>query len=1130
MSGDDPTSNQDGSGIELSRRTFTKATGAAVGAGLLGASAGTAAADDPAMAPKFANPRVQELRKVWERGYRGNPNRTLGINDSGIDARHPDLGPWNGVRGIVDGDELKLVDEDQRNITSYDVALMDAVSNPDAFPATAQATPGTFATGQEVTIVEFSTNPGGDRFLNAEMDWSPSQQNANDLEFRLDERVGDGEWETVSRAATASVPERILGAKLAPATTYRFVAETYVNTVSSATVYVDASNSPNSSASGTPSEDLGFYTLDGSEGLISGSPLAVGSAADKTVGWIDAGARYGDLAKPRDPNGHGSHVASIAAGTGRASEIAREVEGEEFDSPKQVTLGGSELAVVEVEDGEAGVYASAYGDNLEIEIVGVAGVAASSTITSDASTNDNNVASTPAEPGESYIVRVQAASTPSGASAGGESVSLGQGFNTVGRIDSYSIGTFVDPASASNSGDREVYADTDDDGAVEDDQVALHSGVAPNTSLVGLQGLSGPVPILADHAETFTDEFNMRAVNMSWGPVGGVPLGIAGGNLDTSGIVSDIGTMAEGGLLTVAAAGNAATPANGNGYPAVADEAVSVVATGPKDGIAAYSSGGLGALDEDENATYMKPDVTAPGGTLTDLATAAKADTNPENFDKETEPQDYTGKAGTSMASPYTCGVAGLVADAMEDAGLIDEPAESGIHDVFRLKQVLLATASETAFTAAPYHRAKAPSYQFGGRDPFEGYGRVNPDAAVDAATRNWVAENDSGTEPAAAAPGEEVDLGFSAGHVVGLDVPEDARAAAGYVDVTRGEVTFDLTVGGIEGADAGMAAGGHQVDFFVYDLEQPGPHGEPNVLAKGQSVAGGKVQLTVYTDGRSLSPQEQPRSSVASIEVGGGETRRLAVVGKLVNVPGLVNGFEARTDVRFDGSFVAEQLPAFSASGIRSDSGDRFTPGATNRVKVQLDSMEVEQGEILEKVPKEWDLLEGFGDYESDDQIVDSTDTHNIVSFGTVQKSDLPVTRNYAANAPSSTGSYTFGPARVAIADADVDDDGADEFRSEEATFGGSDPRNIVVGGAPSSGGSSTSGDDTLTGGDDTLSGGDDTLTGGSDDSSGSDGSTDDSSGSDGSTDDSSDGSTGTVGDTIDGTTDTVDDTTGSL
>ncbi|WP_276257856.1 S8 family serine peptidase [Haloglomus litoreum] len=1120
MSGDDSSETN---GIELSRRTFTKAAGAAAGAGLLGASAGTAAADDPAMAAKFANPRVQELRKVWKRGYRGNPNRTLGINDSGIDARHPDLGPWNGVRGIVEGDELKLVDQSEREgMTIYDIALSAAVSNPDAFPATAQATPGTFATGQEVTIVEFSTNPGESRFLNAELDWSPSQQNANDLEFRLDKRVGNGEWETVSRTATGSVPERILGAKLAPSTTYRFVAELYVNTISDATVYVDSSNSPNTSESGNPSEDLGFYIPEGPDGELTQaeSPFDFGGPADKTVGWIDAGARYGSLAKPRDPNGHGSHVASIAAGTGRASEIAREVESGPDSGTTTVTMGGSELAVVEVEQGEAGVYASAYGDNLEIEIVGVAGVAASSTITSDASTNDNNVASTPAKPGESYIVRVQAASTPSGASAQGESVSLGQGFNTVGRIDSYSIGTFTDPESASNSGDRDIYADTDDDGQVEDDQVALHSGVAPNTSLVGLQGLSGPVPILADHADdVFTSRFNMRAVNMSWGPVGGVPLGVAGGTLDTSGIVSDIGTMAEKGLLTVAAAGNAATPANGNGYPAVADEAVSVVATGPKDGIAAYSSGGIGALDEDENTTYMKPDVTAPGGTLTDLATAAKADTNPENFDTDTEPQGYTGKAGTSMASPFTCGVAGLVADAMEDAGLIEEPAESGINDVFRLKQVLLATASETAFTAAPYHRAKAPTYQFGDRDPFEGYGRVNPDAAVDAATRNWVAEG-GGTEPVDAAPGEDVDLGFSAGHAVGLDVPEDARAAAGYVDVTRGEVTFDMTVGSITGTDAGMAAGGHQVDFFVYDLEQPGPHGEPNILAKGQSVSGSQVQLTVYTDGRSLSPQEQPQSSVASIDLGKDQTRRLAVVGKLVNVPGLVNGFDARTDVRFDGSFIAEQLPAFTAEGIRSDSGDRFTPGATNRVNIQLDSMEVEQGEIIEKVPKEWDLLEGFGDYESDAQIVDSTDTHNLVSFGTVQKSELPVTRNYAANAPSSSGSYTFGPARVAIADADVDDDGTDEYRSEETTFGGSDPRNIVVGGAPSSGSGSTSGDDPLSGGDDTLSGDDDPLPDGSDGSS-------DTTSDDG---DSTDDSTDPIGDAVDDTTGTVDDTTGTV
>ena len=109
---------------------------------------------------------------------------------------------------------------------------------------------------------------------------------------------------------------------------------------------------------------------------------------------------------------------------------------------------------------------------------------------------------------------------------------------------------------------------------------------------------------------------------MSLGAVGGIPFGILGGVLDsTSGEVADI---TDGGIVTVAAAGNAVTPANGNSSPAAVEEAISVVATGPRDGISAYSSGGLAGVNE-EGQPHAKPDVTAPGGHVNQLDWAAKA-------------------------------------------------------------------------------------------------------------------------------------------------------------------------------------------------------------------------------------------------------------------------------------------------------------------------------------------------------------------------------------------------------------------------------------------------------------------------------------------------------------------------
>ena len=93
----------------LSRRTFVRTTGLLAGLGVVGVGPGAAASglDDA-----FRNWRAWEASKVWERGYRGRPDRTVALTDSGIEARHPDVGPWNGVRVEIDDDGPRLVGGD----------------------------------------------------------------------------------------------------------------------------------------------------------------------------------------------------------------------------------------------------------------------------------------------------------------------------------------------------------------------------------------------------------------------------------------------------------------------------------------------------------------------------------------------------------------------------------------------------------------------------------------------------------------------------------------------------------------------------------------------------------------------------------------------------------------------------------------------------------------------------------------------------------------------------------------------------------------------------------------------------------------------------------------------------------
>ncbi|MWG32948.1 S8 family serine peptidase [Halomarina oriensis] len=795
--------DEDSSQTELTRRTFVRTTGLLAGAGVLGAGASGRGAATTALDDDFLNFRAQEAQKVWDRGYRGRTDRTIALTDSGLEARHPDLGPWNGIQALVENGEVTLRRPDE----------------------------GTAADESEV-------------FADVE---------------------------------------------------------------------------------GTPTADT-----------------------PKTVGWYDPGTRYGDYDRPRDPNGHGTHCTSIMGGSGRASAVDESTVQQERPRTALAAVVGNVLGYeVEAEAG-TGVFASAYGEAIELRIEGPDGETLDSTaIDSDASTTDNVVVEAPAEQTGTYTVYAQAAGN----------TALSAAF-----LERIAVGAFLDPDST--AADRTGEAS------------GLHTGVAPDHSLVCLQGLSTPTNDLGANAEEFARIFNMRAVNMSWGYVGGLPLGAAGGTLGD--IPASIKEIAQAGVLTCAAAGNAATPANGNGAPGIADECLSVVATGPLDGISAYSSGGIGGLDEDADFrspepddAYMKPDVTAPGGYVTDSIIAALTG-QPDTPESEQPPiREYTRKAGTSMAAPFTTGVAGLVAQAMEEDApsslSLPAPADAGLEDVYRLKQAILATASETVFTAAPYHRVKAPTYDFGGRDPYEGFGRVNPSAAVDATTREL-----SGTS-------EET---------VGLNLPEDERAVAGYVQAGPGTVTAEVSFAGYSGGEKGQAVENPHVDLFVYDAETPAQFGEPNILGRAQGLDGN-----------------------ATVEVSLGresETKTLYVVAKLVNVPGAVNG----TDVQARLDLTTSVEDGFFVDGTREDDGSVFTGGQTNQVDITVDPSE--KCRTRDVVPSEWTVLAEQSD---DVKRVEEADGVQYVYFRKKAKADTDTTYSYFVEAPDGltfSGAYTFGPAEV--------------------------------------------------------------------------------------------------------------------
>lgn len=854
-------------GDDIRRRTFVKATGAVTGGGLLGLTPDAvevAKAATTEEVREYRNWRVREASRVWERGYRGRIDRTIGLTDTGIDARHPDVGPWNGVRVKIDrgeGDNGANEGENTEN-GNNDGREFTLVQDHSQLVGRQQIEPHTIGPGTDGTDlspVEVSAGAAtqthdiefpkrADR-VEASLSWSPYDM---DLALYIydseeDEIVASSEGVLANPESLGADIDRPRGSQTDRSGRYKFVVETEANAVAEYTI------------------DALFYRR--RESPVN-DPFNVTNDGDKTIGWYVADGRYGEYFMPRDEHGHGTHVSSIMSGTGQASTI--DVSSSTVEpGPGQVTANNPIVKSVDI-DPDEGVFGSAYGDGVNVVIKGP------DDNVLDRSTKSLTADQTPNDLSEWDVAIAEAPAVHTSGSATYTVEFRPLDESVVARVEKMAFGAF------------ESFDETDGDRT--DGNLTLHSGLAPNAGLVGLQGLSTPTVDCGAFAEEFSENFNLRTVNMSWGYLGGLPFGAAGGIFEFD-VPDAVKKMAEGGILTVAAAGNSATPANGNSAPAVADEAISVVSTGPRDGIVSYSSGGVGGYDEDGEGFYMKPDVTAPGGSVTDHIRAAKAedpDTPEDELDRPA--RDYTDMAGTSMASPFVNGTAGLVAQAMEedapDTIALPEPADTTFEDVMRLKQVILATASETAFTAAPYHRAHAPTYDFGERDPYEGYGRVNADAAVDAVSR-------------------QLKSGTSYNETVGVSVPDDPRAVAGYVTVSEG--TLKVTISSMSNQSA-------HIDLFVYDAANPAQNGEPNIVARAQGITG---------------------APSISVDVQEGT---YYVVAKLVNVPGAVNG----DDVQVEFNLEATYNGAGSSDRNQGQGGDKADQSGGTQTDGQTDETQV--------------------------------------------------------------------------------------------------------------------------------------------------------------------------------------------
>lgn len=822
--------------FSLFRRHFLQGASLITGVGLFGVNTIEGAKSD-GFETKFANRRVREAQNAWAKGFRGQPHRTLGVLADGLDARHPDIGPWNGVRAIPDGNRnLELVHE---NLERVEVSEdLHTFAQARAIPPNA---------GNVCHEYPF-TGPGNVHRMETHLQARP-YGSAKELLLRLETANGDMVAEQTALHDHVGVAGRIK-----PGEEYILAVET--TTDGNVTTFYNLEAQ---------------YLTDHSDGatdpLANVDPDAVTAETPKVLGWYNEEARFysESTAKPRSGHAgkHGTFLGSVMAGSGRASAVDEATVTKA--APQKVLVADKHLVYeVEAEAG-TGVFGSAFGERIQVEIYGPDGEFLAHNHDNNSTLNLTHVISqtlTVHDTGtKTYEVHVHPKRKTHTFSVTSEAPA---------RVEQVCTGAFVDPATT--AGDRTGKTST------------LHAGVAPNAGLVGLSGYLQTRKDLRHLADDFASQFNLRALVIKLGY--DKSLGIAGGTV-SEGSVEAMKALAQAGILPVSRTENIQAGSQADKGPGIADETITVVEAGPWDGIYLFQKNEPVALDEDEADVYRKPDVTAPALDFPPYeANRAAKGGNPLRPEAEQPPiRDYGYWHAfflNAANGPFVAGGAGLVAQALEEEGptgiSLPPPTDSGYAETMRLKQTILATASETPFTAAPWHNRK-PRYDFGGHDPIEGWGRVNVDAAVDAAARNL-------TPPSARANDDEegrppTQTGVT--ETVGLRLPADSRAVAGHVAGKPGLYEARVEFSSYEGEDDSFVEGPPHLDLFVYDAENPAQHGTPNVVAKAPGLTGSaSVQFTAG----------EPEATAS-------EGGTYYVVVKLVNIPGAFNSFDVQ--VRFD-------------------------------------------------------------------------------------------------------------------------------------------------------------------------------------------------------------------------------------
>jgi hypothetical protein len=279
------------------------------------------------------------------------------------------------------------------------------------------------------------------------------------------------------------------------------------------------------------------------------------------------------------------------------------------------------------------------------------------------------------------------------------------------------------------------------------------------------------------------------------------------------------------GVIVALAAGNSAggtsAAERAMADPARAALAITVGASNEKNALTDYSSYGFASPDTQSSEDY-KPDLIAPGGSFYYSCLALPDSGTSDALGADKEPNDYVTTAGTSFSSPFVAGCAALVIQAMEQQGTQWDFRSSSCPRF--VKMVLCATASETnayresgVYSPTLQRAVGGPSSFPSGKDPYEGYGLVNADAAVEAVTLAYT-------------PGSTATETLGSG-------TSDRRVWARRMDLKSGrDVSMTLT---------NPSAG--DFDLYLYS-GTPADSGTPVLLASSTNAGTGVAETLTYS------------------------------------------------------------------------------------------------------------------------------------------------------------------------------------------------------------------------------------------------------------------------------------------